>query len=151
VPIKTAGRLFLFGNNFRAVTFFDSDPANLRDKIGNSIYGFPVRHFQCFHIPQETWPRRGPKAHAYAHEHLNRNRCIGEPNNKKRRNGGDSDFSGMMRAYGCYDTPFIDIDAIETHEGRVMLILEYKKPGERTDGFQDAILKHLGGCGPVEV
>lgn len=136
----TAGSLYLFFDWAKPKFFVNMDSAR---EIKNDRLGVLT--------PPGGW-RDYAVLHGWLHSRLG-NRCRGIANTKKRRNDGDSEFSGLVRdgcrdTRGCFDTPFFDIDgAWVTPDRRIAKVRENKNRGERFDKSQAATLWNLGQMG----
>ena len=146
--VDTAGLLFLFYHEMYPRAFVCTD-SNLR--LISPLPEIPVRKVSC-----ELWSSY-ELLHPWLHAIIG-NTCRGRPNNKIRRNGGDSEFSALVRrgpigGVGCYDTPLMDIDGVVIDDdGRILRIWEDKWPGERMDSAQSVTLRRLDQAGlPVEL
>ena len=141
--LNTEGRLFLFGHAMRPV-FFLTTSQGLFEAINHTIGGLNV------YVLRAWEPIRGPVLHEKLHRRL-ANQCRNRPNLKIRRNGNDSAFSQSIRTNesGCFDTPFIDVDALEISEKHVSAVYELKWEEEREDTFQTRLLANLEKSIPV--
>lgn len=143
--LKTAGKLYVFGDNFKP-KFFVSMMPDLGSSASPALD--PRILLYCETGPLKTYDYY----HTRIHELLG-TLLLGSPgqggcrrNEKKRRNGNDSAFSDLIRngaddRGGCYNTPFMDIDAVETDGGgKITGVVEYKNHGEQMGKFQEEML-----------
>lgn len=143
--LDTSDCLYLFFDWYTPVFFVQAETLSLWSDV------VPV------YPPPRGWQGDYPNLHAWLHYRLG-NECQGRRNRVVRRDGRGGPFGNLVKsgpdgAGGCFDTPLIDVDAVEINEsGRITRVHERKQPGERVGKAQANVLLRLHAMGiPVVV
>jgi hypothetical protein len=157
--VNTEGRLYVLVHSYRAKALVIAEPI---PELDNVYWMAPLKAgLQIFNYGH--WPREYAALHPWLHRVLG-NTCQGRTHTVKQRNGVYTQFGGLVRLgyegdlqrdpntgapiiLGCFDTPCMDVDAVEVEDGQIVGLVELKGRGERTTQFQRGVLKNARAAG----